>query len=178
MNILILNGLKENNQCYANVIENILKESDHKVKGIQLNKMTLNYCTGCWSCWFKTPGECCHKDDTAFILSHVIKSDLVLMLTENKMGFITSESKKMLDKFIPLIHPRMELVENEFHHLARYEKYPELGLIYLDPNKNTTDFQITKDIFTRAALNFKTTLSVAIHLNADMEEMTYENFAI
>jgi len=179
MKIVILNGLRT--EKYLQVtqdIENYYKSKEYLVETIDLANADINYCTGCWSCWFKSPGLCCHKDDTGFILSKVIQSDMLIHLTENVMGFTTSLSKKILDKFIPLIHPTMELVQGEFHHVKRYDKYPKLGLIYIDESKNTKDFDITKAIFKRAALNFKTELTLAVQLSNDRKDINYENFNI
>lgn len=130
---------------------------------VKLEDQNIGYCTGCLSCWFKTPGHCIHKDDTHDILRKVINSDLVIHLTENTLGFSTSMTKKMIDKFVALMHPYIVIDQEECHHRKRYETYPKQGLVFIDNNKNIEDFKTTEKIFERSALNFKTTLAVSIH---------------
>ncbi len=36
---------------------------NHSVDCFSLSKMDLQFCTGCWSCWWKTPGKCVIHDD-------------------------------------------------------------------------------------------------------------------
>ncbi len=150
---------------------------DHDLDYIKLEDKKIAYCTGCWSCWVKTPGACCHGDDTQEVLRASINADFVVILTENAAGYMTSLSKKMLEKFVPLVHPYIELVDGECHHIARYDKYPKLGLVYLDEDLDHTDFHITRHMVKRAALNFKTSLDYAVH-SAPGKELAIEDIRI
>ena len=66
MNILIMDGIPHDHP-YApyseTMAKRIMKEDHHTIEFFQLSKMNLKYCTGCWSCWYKTPGLCPIKDD-------------------------------------------------------------------------------------------------------------------
>jgi hypothetical protein len=75
------------------------------------------------------------------------------------MGFTSALLKRACDRLIPLIHPYFEVVNREFHHRARYEKYPELGLI-LEKSADTDqeDVEIIGDIYSRLAVNLKSEL--------------------
>lgn len=176
MKILILNGTFGNR--YDSALERAVtfyEAQHHEVEAIKIEDLNIAFCTGCWSCWVKTPGRCAHNDDTQKLLPKVIQSDLVIHFTENSVGFATSMTKKIMDKFVPLVHPYIELVDGESHHVKRYEKYPEMGLIFVDDEMNEKDFQLTKNIFDRTALNFKTGLTVAVHTTGEMEGLKDEN---
>ena len=154
------------------------KLNDHDIEVFKIEDHKIAYCTGCWSCWVKTPGLCAHMDDTQVMLRKAINSDMVLMFTENSVGYMTSNSKKVLEKFVPLVHPYIELVDGECHHIKRYDKYPKLGLIFVDDELNEKDYEVTRHMVERAALNFKTTLDFAMHITSDKEALNYENIRI
>ncbi|MFH1983571.1 MAG: flavodoxin family protein [Pseudomonadota bacterium] len=45
-----------------------MREAGADVDVVALRKKTIRYCSGCFTCWTKTPGVCIHKDDMkAFI---------------------------------------------------------------------------------------------------------------
>ncbi len=148
---------------------------DHQIQQFNLRNMNINYCIGCWDCWVKTPGICKIKDDMSQILKAVINSDLVIFLSPLNMGFISSEMKKIQERIIPLVLPNIDIVEDEFHHKKRYDKYPKLGLIMLREMDTTDeDIQINTDIFNRFALNFRTDVLFSMTYGYKYEEKIYE----
>lgn len=157
------------------VIETKYRALEYDITSYKLEDMTIAYCTGCWSCWMRTPGLCIHKDDTYLMLKSVINADLVIHFSENTLGFVTSLSKKALDKFVPLVHPYIVLDHGECHHVKRYDHYPEFGLVFVDNVYDTEDFIKTKEIFKRAALNFKSSLSMSVMVNRDGKELAHES---
>ncbi|MBT6837353.1 MAG: flavodoxin family protein [Bacteroidetes bacterium] len=161
MKVVILNGNKE----AAAFDEKLLiwakqyPENDYEVEIIQLRDLNVKYCTGCWGCWVKTPGQCVFTDDSALVCKAMINADLVVFASPVKMGFVSSLLKKSMDKMIPLVHPYIEIVNGENHHQKRYEKYPELAvLLETDKNTDDEDIEIITNIFKRLALNFKSDL--------------------
>ena len=106
------------------------------VESFKLRDMKIGYCTGCWSCWLKTPGLCSMKDDMPQILKSVAVSDRTIFLSPVSMDFVTAQTKKICDRLIPLVHPYIEVDGGEFHHVRRYDSYPELGLLLVDPDRD------------------------------------------
>jgi multimeric flavodoxin WrbA len=117
--------------------------------------MNLHYCTGCWSCWWKTPGECAIKDDAEQIFRAVINSELIVFASPLIAGFTSAMLKKIQDRLIVLLHPYLQINNGESHHRRRYDKYPEFGVI-IDKEGDTDeeDLKIVKDIYDRLAINF------------------------
>lgn len=179
MKILLLDGTAGEgcSDGLKKIIE-FYEKDGHEIIHFKLEDKEILFCMGCWSCWFKTPGRCIHKDDTQIMLRNVINSDLVIHFTQNSLGFATSLTKKALDKFVPLVHPYIEIVNGECHHEKRYEKYPQMGLIYVDDSRDIEDFNITRKIFERASLNFKTELKFAVSIDRKGEDLSYENISI
>lgn len=146
MKITLIDGTYEGNKnnVGTSFVDDLTKKG-HTVKHLQLAKMKIAYCQGCWSCWVATPGICAHKDDTEILLRETIQADLVVHLTENKFGTVTSLTKKAMDKAIPLGHPHIIVKNGKSEHKARYDKLPKWGFIVLDTTQNNEDFQrITK----------------------------------
>jgi len=165
MRITLLNGNSDSRNMnfdgYLESLEEVLRTSGHEVVNYTLRDMDIRYCDGCLGCWLKTPGECLKKDDMVWVRKSYVHSDLALFASPLKMGFITSTLKKSMDKLIPLVLPYFEIVRGEFHHAARYDHYPLMGVI-LEEEKDTDpeDFEINKNIFSRNAINLHTRLAL------------------
>jgi multimeric flavodoxin WrbA len=82
MKITILNGnpnadnVKFDN--YLKELSDLLDSNNHTVTILKLREMDIKYCTGCFGCWVKTPGECVVADDMRDIRREYIHSDFVL----------------------------------------------------------------------------------------------------
>lgn len=165
MKITILNGSPEQSSFddYVAALSISLESSGHAVTQLDLRQLDLRYCTGCFGCWVKDPGECLFKDETVDIRRAVIHSDFTLWAAPLRMGFPSALLKKALDKFLPLIHPYFEVVDGEAHHRRRYDRYPRLGLL-LGPEADTdiSDLEIITAVFSRTAVNFKTRLEFSL----------------
>lgn len=178
MKIAILNGNTDGNnefESYMNELDSTLKKQNHETKHLKLREMNIKFCTGCWGCWVKTPGECIVPDDSRTVSAESINSDLVLFASPITMGFPTSLLKKAMDKMIPLVHPYIEIVDKECHHKKRYEKYPKLSLL-LEKNNFTDDedIKIISDIFHRLAKNFRSTLELVTFTDKPAQEVCNE----
>lgn len=176
MKILILDGNPDpNNTQFEEYLADLTKEIhglDNEAKQIKLRDLNIRYCTGCWGCWAKTPGKCVFPDESHDVCREYIHSDFVLMASPVLMGFTSALLKKTQDRLIGLLHPYFEFVENEIHHLGRYDEYPKNGLL-LDRSQNTDDedIQIIKDMFRRFSLNFKTELAFFGLMAQDTKEI-------
>jgi len=162
MKITIVDGSSDsysNKEFTLHLAEGLI-DAGHRVKLLKADKMKINYCQGCWSCWWKTPGECPQKDDMPEFYKSYLESDLVVHFSPLSMGFISSRLKTINDRTVPLVHPYIQIVNNECHHQKRYEKYPWLALIVDQMDADTEDLKITKDLYTRLAINLKSELKV------------------
>jgi len=179
MRITILNGNPSPEDAafdgYLRGLVEALEAGHHAVTALQLRDMDIKYCTGCWGCWVKTPGECVARDDSAEICRAAIHADLVLHASPVIMGFYSALLKKTTDKLIPLIHPYAVVDQGEAHHLARYDKYPLFGLL-LQPGDDTDDedLKIIADIHRRTALNLKSRLAFVRLTDDPIEEVARE----
>ena len=160
---------------YLGELAGSLESGECEVTRLDLRDLSIRYCTGCWGCWTKTPGECVARDDSARVCREVIHSDFTLLASPVLMGYPSALLKKAQDKLIPLVHPYIQLVHGEAHHRARYERYPLLGIL-LHPGEETDDedMRLITRMYQRAALNLKTTLALSRTTADPIEEVADE----
>jgi multimeric flavodoxin WrbA len=158
MKITILNGDMQNSGSrFSGAMARLASdlEQNHSVELFNLQTMNLKYCTGCWSCWWKTPGQCAIKDDAELIFRSVINADFFIFASPLLAGFTTSLLKIVTDRLIVLLHPYLQIINGEHHHRKRYERYPDFGVIVQrEPDTDEEDLIIVKDIYDRLAINF------------------------
>lgn len=158
MNITILNGdMSDTSGDFSAYIQKLARKlrEEHRVNLFLLNQMNIQHCSGCWNCWWKTPGRCNTKDDAEQVLRAVINSDFVIFASPLMAGFVSSLLKRMTDRFVALLHPYIEMRNHESHHIKRYPHYPDFGVILAkEPDTDEEDLAIVRDIYDRFALNF------------------------
>ncbi len=166
MKITIMNGngnpQDEGFDGYLSRLADALTADQHAVTTVILRDLDIKFCTGCFGCWVKTPGECVFKDASHDVCRAVINGDFLLWAAPLRMGFPDATLKRMMDKSIPLIHPYFVVEQGEAHHRPRYEHYPRLGLLLqTEADTDAEDLRIVGDIFSRTALNMKSRLEFA-----------------
>lgn len=58
-----------------------LRDKGWETDEIMLSDANIAHCKGCYSCWMKTPGVCCQKDDMEGILERHKNIDLLVLAT-------------------------------------------------------------------------------------------------
>ena len=179
MNVCIVNGnpVREPDvlERYLNDLAEGLRARGSMVTKLDLRDLSIHYCTGCWGCWVRTPGECAARDDSAQVRRAVIRSDLAILASPVIMGFPSALLKKMQDKLVPLVHPYIELIHGEAHHKARYARYPRLGiLLHGSEDTDGEDIQIIARMYERMALNLKSRLVLSGTTADAVEEVVDE----
>ena len=176
MKIMVLNGnpdvANDSFETYLKELSGRLETAGHTVTALQLRDMDVRYCIGCFGCWVKTPGECSNaRDDMGTVCREYVNSDLVLFASPVVMGFTSALLKRVHDRLIPLLTPYIRFFDGESHHVSRYDKYPQMGLL-LQPEEDTDkeDLAIISDIYRRDAINFKTTFTFTKLTTEPVEE--------
>jgi hypothetical protein len=156
-----------------------LQDDGHNVIRFCLKDLDIRFCTGCWACWWKTPGKCIHKDDMELVYTEIPDADILVCRSPLVNGMVSAALKKTQDRMIPLIHPYLEIDQGECHHRKRYPKYPVMGLILnVTPGHDDEDIEIVKDISRRLAINFKSRLSFCLTEKGGIEEAVHETCSV
>jgi len=164
MKILVLNGNTKDPSfdTFTEAIESaIVENTKHEIEYFRLKDMDIKYCTGCWSCWYKTPGYCAIKDDHEQILSRIPNADLVMYISPVILGYESALLKTCKDRSIPSAHPYIMIYEGEQHHHERYQSMPDIGVLLIgDDETGERDIHLIRHAYDRMALNFQTKVKV------------------
>ena len=112
MNILIINGSPHGassntlkvSQAFA---EGIVDAIGGTVKVLDVYKMKISGCIGCFLCWRETPGKCIFDDDEEIIVDHILASDIVIWSFPVYYFGMPSKVRAVLERQIPYTSPLM-----------------------------------------------------------------------
>ena len=126
---------------------------------LDMRKTPAKDCTGCWSCWLKTPGRCVHSDLDEFYRAY-LASLKVIIFSKVSHGFVSGDLKTLFDRMIPLYLPYLTFKSGESMHVPRYEKYPEVEVYYQGSFSSLEEENIYVDYIHRVFYHFYSTCKI------------------
>lgn len=127
MNIFVLNGSPKGAQSNTfkittAFIEGVNSKQNHNINVVNISKMNIEHCHGCFACWTKTPGKCVIKDDMEELIEQYIKADLIVWSFPLYYYGMPSKVKAFLDRMLPTNLPYMDMNEDGTSgHPSRYD---------------------------------------------------------
>jgi len=126
MKILAFNASPRKGQGVTDVLMNTFLESATSA-GAEVEKyyvvdLDVKGCLGCFSCWWKTPGRCVHRDDMDWILPKMVEADAVVFGTPVYHYNIVHHLQRLRERTLPLNKPEMYIQGGETHHPGRHER--------------------------------------------------------
>ncbi len=123
MNVLVINSSPRMKRGGTALLVNAflegVKEAGAQSEVVYLQKMKVNHCLGCFSCWLKTPGKCAQDDDMTELLPKIGTTDILVLATPVYVDGMTSKMKAILDRTLPLLHPFFEIRDDHCRHPRR-----------------------------------------------------------
>jgi multimeric flavodoxin WrbA len=177
MKALILNGStteKGTVNTVSDYLVDYLKTNKHETDVMVLRNEKIAACTSCFGCWLKTPGECVIDDSGRAFARKAIQSDILLVSTPITFGMYSPESKKALDRIIPVVMPFFTKINGEIHHAKRYDKYPAFVAIGVLPSPDEESEKTFSTLVARNGINFHTSAISGIVYSTDKPEMIKE----
>lgn len=105
------------------------KSAGAEIDYITLKDMQINSCTGCYTCWTKTPGECIFQDDMTDLRLKFRKADLIVLASPLYTFNVTGIMKNFLDRILPNIKPYMLIENGNTRHPHRYPEDKQQGFV-------------------------------------------------
>lgn len=155
--MIILDGAREGDEELPTLLDILIDELNHsgaEVQTYSLRQINLGHCIGCFGCWLETPGNCIIADTGRELARAIIGSDMTVLFTPVTFGGYSSELKKIVDRWIPLILPYFDRYHGETHHKPRYLRYPRLVGIGVQQRPGSEEARIFRLLVGRNALNF------------------------
>jgi len=101
-----------------------------EVKKFYPHKMKIGPCTGCLSCWTKTPGVCVQKDDFQQILDIYKQADYFLLAVPLYVFGFPATVKNVIDRFFIILESaQVRSPRGGTEHPKRFNCHPKSVLI-------------------------------------------------
>lgn len=134
MNIFVVNGSPRGAEGNTEVLIQAFLEGaakpDDTVDTVYLKEKRIEHCTGCFTCWFKTPGVCVHKDDMPDLIQRLRRADVIVFGSPLYIYNFTGLMKDFADRLITLAQPFIEIKNGICTHPSRYPDFkPKAGVL-------------------------------------------------
>ncbi|MHA2022021.1 MAG: flavodoxin family protein [Candidatus Thorarchaeota archaeon] len=158
MKALIINGSPRGDRgATAGVLKPFIEGMESAgadVELVNIPKLKINPCRGCFDCWWKTPGVCVQNDDMKDMLPKLADSDLTVYATPVYVDGMTGPLKIFLDRSIPLLEGKWELRDDHCRHPLRKGTKPgKIALVSVSGFTELDNFDPLVVHMKAAALN-------------------------
>ncbi|MGD8293259.1 MAG: flavodoxin family protein, partial [Desulfobacterales bacterium] len=134
MKILALNssprtGGESKTELMLNSLVEGMREAAAEVEVVDLRRKKLKNCSGCFSCWTKSPGICIHKDDmTMELYPKWLASELVVYASPLYHFTVNATMKAFIERTLPVLEPFFLRHNGRTHHPLRV-KPPKMAIL-------------------------------------------------
>mgnify|MGYP003820737023 CR=1 FL=1 len=128
MKVLAINGSPRGKTGNTEILlEQFLKgcnEEGIEIETIYLKDKNIKHCSGCFTCWTKTPGKCIHKDDMEEFLIKISQADIMVYATPLYYFTVTGLMKDFMDRMLPLNKKEIVKIGDSYSHPRRFRELP------------------------------------------------------
>jgi multimeric flavodoxin WrbA len=106
-----------------------MKDAKANVEMIELRKKRIQFCTGCYTCWTKTPGQCVLDDDmTRELYPKWLACDIAVYGTPLYNDGISAAMKAFIERTLPSYEPFLSRRKGRSYHPLR-GKHPAIVIL-------------------------------------------------
>jgi len=105
------------------------KEAGAVTETVYAVDLDVHDCTGCFSCWKKTPGKCIFNDDMPALLEKIRNVDVIVWATPLYYYGMTARLQRVMERTLPLVMPYIIKQGEHFGHPLRYQDYPKATVL-------------------------------------------------
>lgn len=89
-----------------------------------LARKDIKRCTGCFTCYAKTPGVCIHSDAMPALIERIRSADMMVLATPIYFDGMTSLAKTFIDRLVVFLDPHFTSIPPGLVHPRRWN-FPE-----------------------------------------------------
>lgn len=116
-------------------------------------KPEVKHCVGCFGCWVKTPGKCVISDRSTVSPTWLAASHEMIILSRLVYGGFSPSVKAVLDRSIGYLLPYFRMLNNEMHHVMRYQNPFKLVVHFYGRQMTSSERELAPQLITANAIN-------------------------
>jgi multimeric flavodoxin WrbA len=158
MKATVISDKEHNTELYQKLSE--LTAAFLNGKGLDANMIDigsddLEYCSGCFDCWTKSPGDCVKSDSMRKISQSFMDSDVVVYMSPVIFGHYSSNIKNILDRLLQNELPFMiTRSDGSTGNALRYDEHPKQIILGYGNQISEEDVQLFKDVTMKHRKSF------------------------
>lgn len=130
MNVLVINGSPKGDSSNTYRLTSAFLDGmkqrlqDVQTKELSVSRMDIKPCLGCFSCWSRTPGQCCIQDDMQQVIQELLWADVTIWSFPLYYYSVPGPLKNLIDRQLPTLLPFMVEKEGQVgsgNHPSRYD---------------------------------------------------------
>lgn len=98
------------------------REAGAEAEELYMNDLDVQPCSGCFSCWGPTAGECVIEDEMPVVLQKVLESDVIIWAFPLYCYGMPAQLQAVQERMLPLMMPQLVRRGDVHGHPARYPK--------------------------------------------------------
>lgn len=114
----------------------------------------IKSCTGCFCCWFRTPGVCVLNDGFSSIPADISRCTELIIVSRCFYGSVSPFVKNVLDRSISYVSPDFEIEDGRMKHKRRYDNTPALTALFYGEDITDNEKETAKKIMRTNMNNF------------------------
>lgn len=113
MNVLVINGSPKGERSNTYQLTQAFLEGmeeageAQEIQTLTVRELDLRPCLGCFSCWSKTPGQCCIRDDMSMVIEKLLWADITVWSFPLYYFSVPGPLKNLIDRQLPMVLPFM-----------------------------------------------------------------------
>lgn len=126
MKVFVINGSPKGTRSNtyrltAAFVDGLRQAAEVELREAMVNQLNIKPCLGCFSCWNKTPGQCCIRDDMSAVIENMLWADVILWSFPLYYFSIPGGLKNLMDRQLPMVLPFMAEDTESGGHPARFD---------------------------------------------------------
>ena len=126
MKVFVINGSPKGNRSNtyrltAAFLDGMKNAAEVELREVAVKQLEIKPCLGCFSCWNKTPGQCCIRDDMSAVIENMLWADIILWSFPLYYFSVPGGLKNLMDRQLPMVLPFMAEDTASGGHPSRFD---------------------------------------------------------